>query len=316
MKGMVEFPLIQEAWRRLTPHLHLTPILTSRSLDQALGKTLFFKAEHLQKTGSFKARGALNKALRLEAPKGLLAFSSGNHAQGVAYAAHILGLPALVVMPEGASPAKKAATLAYGAQVYDQGVTPENREAIAQALAQETGYALVHPFDDPLVVAGQGTVGLELLLQLGREGLEAILVPVGGGGLLAGVALAVKTLAPWVRVYGAEPRGQGDEDDARQSLERGEILRLPHPPRTRADGARTLALGETPFAVIRRHVDGILPVREEALLEAEALLFTRLKQAVEPTGALGLAAVLEHSKALPQRLAIVLSGGNAPFRDV
>lgn len=313
MGGVLDLALIVEARRRIGPWVHQTPILTSESLDRALGKTLFFKAEHLQKTGSFKARGALNKALSLTSPKGLLAFSSGNHAQGVAYAARVLGLPALVVMPEGASPVKKAAAQAYGAQVYDRGVTPENREAVALALAQETGYALIHPFDDPLVMAGQGTVGLEVLAELGWGDLEAVLVPVGGGGLLAGVALAVKALAPWVRVYGAEPQGAGGEDDARQSLERGEILRLPHPPKTRADGARTLALGQAPFAVIRRHVDGILPVSEEALGEAQALLYTRLKQAVEPTGALPLAAVLEHGKDLPGRLALVLSGGNAPW---
>lgn len=305
MLGLKE---IQEAARRIAPHIHHTPLLTSRSLDALLGKALLFKGEHLQKTGSFKARGALSKALTLENPKGLLAVSSGNHAQGVAYAARVLGVPALIVMPEEASPYKKAATRALGAEVVDRGVTPENRERVAQALLEETGYAFIHPFDDPLVMAGQGTVGLELLAQ--AEGLEAVLAPVGGGGLLAGVATAVKTLAPGVLVLGVEPEGA---DDAKKSLERGEIVRLREAPKTRADGVRTLSLGEKTFPVLRMRVDGILTVSEGAILEAERLLFTRLKQVVEPTGALPLAAVLEHGESLPQRLALLLSGGNRDF---
>ncbi|WP_337844527.1 threonine/serine dehydratase [Thermus sp.] len=305
MLGLKE---IQEAAHRIAPHIHHTPLLTSRSLDALLGKALLFKGEHLQKTGSFKARGALSKALTLENPKGLLAVSSGNHAQGVAYAARVLGVPALIVMPEEASPYKKAATRALGAEVVDRGVTPENRERVAQALLEETGYAFIHPFDDPLVMAGQGTVGLELLAQ--AEGLEAVLVPVGGGGLLAGVATAVKALAPGVLVFGVEPEGA---DDAKKSLERGEIVRLREAPKTRADGVRTLSLGEKTFPVLRMRVDGILTVSEGAILEAERLLFTRLKQVVEPTGALPLAAVLEHGESLPQRLALLLSGGNRDF---
>lgn len=305
MLGLKE---IQEAARRIAPHIHHTPLLTSKSLDALLGKALLFKGEHLQKTGSFKARGALSKALTLENPKGLLAVSSGNHAQGVAYAARVLGVPALIVMPEEASPYKKAATRALGAEVVDRGVTPENRERVAQALLEETGYAFIHPFDDPLVMAGQGTVGLELLAQ--AEGLEAVLAPVGGGGLLAGVATAVKALAPGVLVLGVEPEGA---DDAKKSLERGEIVRLREAPKTRADGVRTLSLGEKTFPVLRMRVDGILTVSEGAILEAERLLFTRLKQVVEPTGALPLAAVLEHGESLPQRLALLLSGGNRDF---
>lgn len=305
MLGLKE---IQEAACRIAPHIHHTPLLTSKSLDALLGKALLFKGEHLQKTGSFKARGALSKALTLENPKGLLAVSSGNHAQGVAYAARVLGVPALIVMPEEASPYKKAATRALGAEVVDRGVTPENRERVAQALLEETGYAFIHPFDDPLVMAGQGTVGLELLAQ--AEGLEAVLAPVGGGGLLAGVATAVKALAPGVLVLGVEPEGA---DDAKKSLERGEIVRLREAPKTRADGVRTLSLGEKTFPVLRMRVDGILTVSEGAILEAERLLFTRLKQVVEPTGALPLAAVLEHGESLPQRLALLLSGGNRDF---
>nr|WP_279232285.1 threonine/serine dehydratase [Thermus albus] len=303
---------IYAAYRRIAPYVHRTPLLTSRLLDELLGKRLLLKAEHLQKTGSFKARGALSKALTLENPKGLLAVSSGNHAQGVAYAARVLGVKALIVMPEEANPFKKEATRAYGAQVVDQGVTGENREEVAKALLLETGYAFIHPFDDPLVMAGQGTAGLELMVQAGKRGFfpEAVLVPVGGGGLVAGVATAVKALSPTTLVLGVEPQGA---DDARRSLEEGRIVRLSRPPRTRADGVRTLAVGQHTFPVLRKKVDAILTVSEEAILEAEGLLFTRTKQVVEPTGALPLAAVLEHGERLPEVLALLLSGGNRRF---
>ncbi|MDM7325045.1 MAG: pyridoxal-phosphate dependent enzyme, partial [Thermus sp.] len=170
-------------------------------------------------------------------------------------------------------------------------------------------YAFIHPFDDPLVMAGQGTAGLELMAQAGKRGLfpEAVLVPVGGGGLMAGVATAVKALSPTTLVLGVEPQGA---DDARRSLEEGRIVRLSQPPRTRADGVRTLALGRHTFPIFRKKVDAILAVSEEAILEAESLLFTRTKQVVEPTGALPLAAVLEHGEKLPEVLALLLSGGN------
>ncbi|WP_243028279.1 threonine/serine dehydratase [Thermus albus] len=308
----MELADIYAAYRRIAPYVHRTPLLTSRLLDELLGKRLLLKAEHLQKTGSFKARGALSKALTLENPKGLLAVSSGNHAQGVAYAARVLGVKALIVMPEEANPFKKEATRAYGAQVVDQGVTGENREEVAKALLLETGYAFIHPFDDPLVMAGQGTAGLELMVQAGKRGFfpEAVLVPVGGGGLVAGVATAVKALSPTTLVLGVEPQGA---DDARRSLEEGRIVRLSRPPRTRADGVRTLAVGQHTFPVLRKKVDAILTVSEEAILEAEGLLFTRTKQVVEPTGALPLAAVLEHGERLPEVLALLLSGGNRRF---
>jgi threonine dehydratase len=308
----MELSSIHAAFHRIAPHTHRTPLLTSRLLDELLSKRLLLKAEHLQKTGSFKARGALAKALTLENPKGLLAISSGNHAQGVAYAARVLGVRALLVIPEEASSFKKAAARAYGAEVVEKGVTAGNREEVAQALKEETGYTLIHPFNDPWVMAGQGTAGLELLAQAGKMGVfpEAVLVPVGGGGLIAGVATAVKALSPTTLVLGVEPEGA---DDAKRSLLAGRIVRLPEAPRTRADGVRTLAVGELPFRVMREKVDGILTVSEEAILEAERLLFTRTKQVVEPTGALPLAAVLEHGERLPKTLALLLSGGNRDF---
>ena len=302
---MVGLPDIYAARVRLAKYLHRTPVYTSKMLDARFGRALFFKAEPLQKTGSFKARGALNKALLLEAPKGLVAASSGNHAQGVAFAAKLLGIPAAIVVPEETVAVKKAAIQAYSAELIDRGVTVENREAIARRLAAERGWSFIHPFDDWDVIAGQGTLGLELMQQV--AGPEAVLVPVGGGGLIAGVATAVKALSSATRVYGVEPAAAAD---AKMSLEAGRIVHLEAPPETVADGVRTLAVGERPFEVMKKRVDGILAVSEEAILEAQALILSRLKLVAEPTGALPLAAVLEHGAALPERLALVVSGGN------
>lgn len=301
---MLTLPEVLAASQRIAPHIHRTPVLTSRGLDALLGKRLFFKAEHLQKTGSFKARGALNAALELRNPKGLIAVSSGNHAQGVAYAAGILRVPALVVMPSDASPTKKAAARAYGAEVYDQGVTVENREAVAEKLAEETGYTLIHPFDDLRVMAGQGTLALELLEQ--APTLEAVLVAVGGGGLISGVATVVKALRPEVEVIGVEPE---TANDAQQSLQAGRRVSLPQAPKTVADAVRTLAVGERTFPVIQRHVDRILTVPDEVTLQAQRLMMERLKQVVEPTAGLALGPVLM-GYPLPQRVAVVVCGGN------
>ncbi|WP_027882979.1 threonine/serine dehydratase [Meiothermus rufus] len=295
---------IQAAARRIAPYIHRTPVFTSQGLDRLLGHRLFFKAEHLQKTGSFKARGALNAALQLQNPRGLVAVSSGNHAQGVAYAARVLGVPALVVMPEDASPAKKAATQAYGAEVFDQGVTVENREAVVRQLAQETGYTLIHPFDDLRVMAGQGTQALELLEQVPH--LEAVLVSVGGGGLISGIATVIKTLRPECEVIGVEPEGA---NDAQQSLQAGVRVRLEQAPRTVADGVRTLVVGEQTFPIMQRYVDRIVTVPDEVTLEAQRLMMERLKQVVEPTAGLALGPVLMDYD-LPQRLAVIVCGGN------
>jgi len=302
---MIGIEEVHAAWRRITPYLHRTPVLSSRRLDELLGRKLFLKAEPLQKTGSFKARGALNKALLLHSPRGLVAASSGNHAQGVAYAASVLGVPAVIVVPEDTVAVKKEAIRAYGAELLDQGVTVENRDGIARAMAHERGYAFVHPFDDEAVMAGQGTVGLEFLTQV--PDLEAVLVPVGGGGLIAGVATAVKALAPGVRVIGVEPKAAAD---AVASFKAGRRVCLERAPTTVADGVRTLCLGEKTFPVIRERVDDLWAVSEEAILRAQNLLLTRTKLVVEPTGALPLAAVLEAASPLPERVGLVLSGGN------
>lgn len=295
---------ILSAARRIGPYIHRTPVLTSTGLDRLLGKKLFFKAEHLQKTGSFKARGALNAALQLQDPKGLIGVSSGNHAQGVAYAARVIGVPALVVMPQDASPTKKAATRAYGAEVYDQGVTVENREQVVRKLAEETRYELIHPFDDLRVMAGQGTQALELLEQVAA--LDAVLVAVGGGGLISGIATAIKTLRPEAAVIGVEPEGA---NDAQQSLQVGVRVKLMQAPKTVADGVRTLVIGEKTFPVMQNHVDRILTVPDEVTLEAQRLMMERLKQVVEPTAGLALGPVLMDYD-LPERLAVIVCGGN------
>jgi threonine dehydratase len=295
---------IQAAARRIAPYVHRTPVFTSRNLDRMFGKELFFKAEHLQKTGSFKARGAVNAALRLKNPKGIIAVSSGNHAQGAAYAAQVIGVPALVVMPQDASETKKAATRAYGAEVFDEGVTVENREEIVRRKAAELGYALIHPFDDYAVMAGQGTQALELLEQV--EGLEAVLVAVGGGGLISGIATVVKGLRPECEVIGVEPE---KANDAQQSLLTGRRVRLERAPQTVADGVRTLMVGERTFPVMREHVDRILTVPDEVTLEAQRLMISRLKQVVEPTAGLALGPVLMGYE-LPRRIAVIVCGGN------
>ncbi len=302
---MIELADVYAAWRRIRPHLHETPVVTSKRLDAETGKSLYFKAEPFQKTGSFKARGALNKALLLKRPRGLVAASSGNHAQGVAFAARVLGVPAVIVMPEDAVAVKKEAVRAYGAELVTEGVTVENREQLARRIAEERGFSFIHPFDDEAVMAGQGTLGLELMSQTPNP--EAVLVPVGGGGLISGVATAVKALDPGVRVIGVEPAAAAD---AATSFARGERVCLKEAPRTIADGVRTLCLGKYTFPVIQKRVDAILTVSEEAIREAQARFITRTKVFAEPTGVLPLAAVLEHGDALPQRLALVVSGGN------
>lgn len=301
---MLTLEAIQAAAKRIRPYIHQTPVFTSQTLDRQFSKHLFFKAEHLQKTGSFKARGALNAALQLQDPKGLIAVSSGNHAQGVAYAAQVVGKPALIVMPEDSSPLKKAATRAYKAEIYDQGVTVENREQVVRELAQERGYDLIHPFDDLRVMAGQGTQALELLEQVPE--LEAILVAVGGGGLISGVATVVKTLRPECAVIGVEPE---TANDAQQSLQVGTRIKLMSAPQTVADGVRTLVVGEHTFPVMQNHVDRIVTVPDAVTLEAQRLMMSRLKQVVEPTAGLALGPLLM-DYGLPERVAVIVCGGN------
>jgi threo-3-hydroxy-L-aspartate ammonia-lyase len=298
---------VERAAERIAGRVHRTPVIGSRLLDRELGCRVFLKAEHLQRVGAFKARGAFNALLAIDPATraaGVIAVSSGNHAQAVALAAAETGSRAVVVMPADANPGKVAATRAYGAEVVTEGVTAETREAIVRELAEERGLHLVHPFDDPDVMAGQGTAALELLED--AADLDLVLVAVGGGGLLAGTAAAVKGRSPATRVVGVEPATAAD---ARASLAAGRRVRLPAAPVTVADAVRSQVVGERPFEVMRRLVDEIVTVTDAELLEALALCWSRTKQLVEPTAALPLAA-LRTGAARGDRVGVILSGGN------
>lgn len=304
---MIGLDDVRAAAARIDAHVHRTPILTSRQLDRVLGCTVLAKAEHLQRSGSFKTRGAFSALLVLDPAtraRGLIAVSSGNHAQAVALAAGELGARALIVMPSDSNPAKRAAARAYGAEVVSEGVTPETRERVVRELAAEHGLHLVHPFDDPTVMAGQGTAALELLAEAGE--LDAVVVPTGGGGLLAGTAAAVKGLAPRTRVVGVEPVTAAD---AQASLRAGRRVALPAAPVTVADGVRAQVVGERPFEVIRALVDDIVTVADADLVAALALVWSRTKQLVEPSGVLPVAA-LTTGAVRARRVGVVLSGGN------
>lgn len=287
---------------------HRTPVHTSRTLDALAGRAIFLKCESFQRGGSFKFRGAYNAISRLSDEQrraGIAAFSSGNHAQGVAQAAQILGVPAVICMPDDAPAVKLAATRGYGAEVliYERATT--DREAFARTVAVECGLTLIPPYDHPHIIAGQGTAALELLEQV--PDLDALVTPIGGGGLIGGSAVAAKGVRPQIRVFGVETEGA---DDVRQSVARGERVTIA-PPNTIADGIRTTAPGRLTFPIITRHVEQVLVVSDEAVLDALRLLILRLKLVVEPTGAVPLAAVL--AGMLPpecRRVGVILSGGN------
>lgn len=299
---------IRAANERIAPYIHRTPLLTSRTLSDMAGCDLRFKAEHLQRSGSFKARGALNKLLSLTADerrRGVVAFSSGNHAQAVALAARLIDIPATIVMPQDAPRVKLDATRGYGAAVVLYDRYTEDREAVANAVAAERGAVLVPPFNDPQVIAGQGTIGLELIEQWPE--LEIALIPVGGGGLIAGIATVLKTLRPHIKVIGVEPEVA---DDARQSLAADQIVRIAQP-RTVADGVATPALGSYTFPIMRHYADQIVTASEDEILHTTRLILTRMKQVVEPTGALTTAAALNGSLELRGRKVLsLLCGGN------
>lgn len=299
---------VQAAAQRIAPYVHRTPIFSSRTLNELAGCELYLKGEHLQRSGSFKLRGALNRLLALEPvvrQRGVVAFSSGNHAQGVALAARLLSIPATIVMPSDAPSVKLAATRGYGAEIVLYDRQREDREAIARRLSEERGATLVPPFDDPYIIAGQGTIALELVEQLPEA--EIALIPVGGGGLIGGIATAWKALKPSLRIFGVEPAAA---DDARQSLRAGQIVRIAQPT-TIADGVATQAVGKLTFPILSRLVEDIVTVEESEILRALSLIVSRTKQVVEPTGALTTAAAL--SGRLPlrgKRVLSLLCGGN------
>jgi len=300
---------IVAARQGLAGQANVTPIFTSRSLNERLGMSVFLKAESFQRGGAFKFRGAYHTIAQLSATeraRGVITYSSGNHGQAVALVARIFGAPATVVMPDNAPALKRAATAAYGAHIIEYVPAEAEREAIARQRAAEHGYAVVPPYDHPHIIAGAGTTGLEFLEQI--PDLDAILTPCGGGGLLSGVALAVKETRPACRVIGIEPELA---DDAVRSFRSGVLHTTKNPP-TIADGTRTPSLGQLNFALVLRHVDAMETVTEEEIKEAVRTLFLRLKLVIEPSGALGLAALM--SGCLPElagkRVGVVLSGGN------
>ncbi len=289
---------VEAAGRRIDGHARRTPVMTSRTVDEASGATVFFKCENFQRTGSFKFRGAFN-ALSAMAPetraRGVIAFSSGNHAQAVALAARLHGTSATIVMPGDAPAAKVQATRGYGGQVVTYDRYRDDREAIAARLAAESGAS----------IAGQGTVAAELIDEVGP--LDALYVCMGGGGLLSGCVLAAKAMAPGCRVYGVEPEAG---NDGQQSFRRGSIVRI-GVPNTIADGAQTQAVGVQPFEIIRRDVSDVLTVSDAELIDCMRFFLTRMKIVVEPTGCLAFAAARALGRRLAgQRIGIVISGGN------
>ena len=306
---------IEDAAARLDGVAHRTPVMTSRLLDAAAGRELFFKCEHLQRAGAFKFRGAWNSVAQLPdevAVRGVATHSSGNHAQALALAAKLRGIPAHIVMPGNAPAIKRAAVEGYGARVIECEPTLEARETTCDRVLAETGATLVHPYDHPPTIAGQGTAALELLDEV--PDLDAIVAPVGGGGLMSGTCLAARGRRPDIRLFGAEPAGA---DDAKRSLDAGE--RIPQTgPDTIADGLLT-SLGELTWPVLRDHLEDIVTVDDAGIARALGLLWSRTKQLVEPSGAVSLAAVLSDGfgslKGL-SRVGVVLSGGNADPGDL
>ncbi|MBX3578429.1 MAG: threo-3-hydroxy-L-aspartate ammonia-lyase [Rhizobiaceae bacterium] len=302
------FASVTAARGRIAGVAHRTPVLTSRTADERSGATVFFKAENLQRVGAFKFRGGYNAIAALDDAarrRGVVAFSSGNHAQAIAYAARLQGAPAVIVMPSDAPASKLAATRGYGAEVVTYDRYTEDREAITGRLASERGLALIPPFDHPEVIAGQGTAAAELIEETGA--LDLVVTPLGGGGLLAGTALSAGALSPGAAVWGVEPEAG---NDGQQSLARGEVVTIPVP-KSIADGALTSALGRYTFPIIRERVAGIVTVSDAELVETMKFFASRMKIVVEPTGCLAAAAVMTGKIDVKgKRVGVILSGGN------
>jgi threo-3-hydroxy-L-aspartate ammonia-lyase len=308
----VSYDDVADAAQRLEGVANRTPVVTSRTLDERLGARLFLKCESFQRMGAFKFRGAYNAISRLSAEerrRGVITYSSGNHAQAVALASRLVGTTATVVMPADAPPAKRRATEGYGARVVSYEPVRENREQVARRLQAEGGQVLVPPFDHPHVIAGQGTAAKELFEEVGA--LDLLLVPCGGGGLLSGCALAARHLNPSGRIIGVEPELG---DDATRSFKTG-TLQTVHNPRTIADGARTPSLGQITFPLVRANVDDMVTVSDDELLDALRFVWERMKLVVEPTGALGLAAAWAGKVDVARkRVGVIVSGGNADLQ--
>jgi threonine dehydratase len=305
--GESMFEQIQAAKKRLQGHANVTPVMTSRTLNQWVGAEVYFKCENLQRIGAFKFRGAFNSISKLskaEKERGVITYSSGNHAQAVALVGRMLNIQTTIVMPNNAPETKRAATKDYGAVIVEYDPENTTREAVAEGLQAKNGYAMIPPFDHLDVVAGQGTAALEMFDEIGR--LDALLVPCGGGGLLSGSAIAAKHIHPDCRVIGVEPELA---DDATKSFYTKRLHHVKNPP-TIADGTRTSSLGKITFPLVLEYVDEMKTVSEAAIIEAVKFLFYRMKLVVEPSGALGLAAILSRVVTPKGRIGIIISGGN------
>jgi threo-3-hydroxy-L-aspartate ammonia-lyase len=304
----ISFDDVVQAQARIAPVATRTPVLTSTTADAMSGAQLFFKCENFQRVGAFKFRGAYNTIAQFtpaQRAAGVVAYSSGNHAQGIALSARLLGVPAVIVMPEDAAPPKLAATRGYGAEVVLYDRYTGNGEAIAEEWAERHGMTRISPFDHPHVMAGQGTVAKEMIDEVGP--LDFLLVPLGGGGLLSGCATAAKAMSPGCRVIGVEPEAG---NDGQRSFRTGRIVAI-EPPRTIADGAQTRAVGQLTFPVIRERVDDIVTASDAELIAAMKFFAARMKMVVEPTGCLAAAVAFGRQFDLAgKRVGVVLTGGN------
>ena len=301
------FDQIQAAQERLKGWANVTPVISSRTLNRMVNAKVFFKCENLQRVGAFKFRGAFNSISQLSAEQkagGVIAYSSGNHGQAIASVCQMLNIEATIVMPDNAPAIKRAATEGYGATIIEYDPTVTVREDIAKELAMEHGYTTIPPFDHEDIIAGQGTAALELFDEIGD--LDLLLVPCGGGGLLSGSAISARALSPKCRVIGIEPELA---DDATRSFRTGKLHRIENPP-TIADGTRTPSLGTITFPLVREYVHDMRTVSEKSIMEAVKFFFYRMKQVVEPSGALGLAALLSNVVDAEGKVGIIISGGN------
>lgn len=311
-KYAADITSIKAAQERISPHVHKTPVLTSETLNSMSGKNLYFKCECFQKAGAFKIRGACNAVLSLtddQAAKGVVTHSSGNHAAAVSLAAKLRGIPAHIVIPKNAPKCKVENVVRYGGHIIWSEVHMKSREEVAEKVLQDTGGVLIHPYNNSQIISGQGTISLELLEQIPE--IDTIIAPISGGGLISGITLAAKSINPKIRIFAAEPKGA---DDAAQSKKSGSIVTLPET-KTIADGLRAF-LGSLTWPVVRDLVDDVIVVNDEEIIQAMKLFYDILKVAVEPSGAIGLAAILSDGfRNNPSwkdcnNVAIIVSGGN------
>ncbi|MBI5021364.1 MAG: threonine/serine dehydratase [Ignavibacteriales bacterium] len=305
---MINFSDIESAYRILKPVVHKTPLLSSRKFNEMVGNEVYFKAENFQRIGAFKFRGAYNKIALLtdaEQRRGVIAHSSGNHGQGVALASKLFGIKAVIVMPHNSVKSKVEATKNYGAEIVFCGLSTDDREKMTQEYIDKFGYTLIHPYDDERLIAGQGTVGLEIFQDV--KELDYLFVPIGGGGLISGCSIAAKHFCPGIKVIGVETEGA---NDCYQSFRAKKLIKLPSV-NTIADGMRTLSVGKHNFEIIMKYVDDVITIKDEDIYPMMKFYLERMKILVEPTGAVAPAAVMKNLSGLhKKKIAAVISGGN------